>query len=68
MELLIANTGRIQWETAQLLDFIDSCNFIFNENNKKCRRAVKRVARFLNAARKLDEISKRISEQMIRKL
>jgi hypothetical protein len=35
MELLIANTGRIQWETAQLLDFIDGCNFIFNENNKQ---------------------------------
>jgi len=33
----IVNTGQIQWEKAQLLDFIDSCNFIFNENNKKYR-------------------------------
>ncbi len=54
MELLIANTGQIQWERAQLLVFIDSCNFVFNENNKKCRRAVKRIARILDFARKTD--------------
>ncbi len=54
MEVLIANTGQIQWERAQLLDFIDSCSFIFNENSKKYRRAVKRIARFPYFARKTD--------------